>query len=192
MIFCTQCGHQNDDQAQICANCGTALKRTAGSSASAPPYATPGSEAQSGPSWATPSYGASGYEMQQQPARPGFLSAVGENREPVMVLLLPFVTCGIYGMYWWYVTITEIKNALNRQDINPGMELVLGIVTCGIYFVYLAYKYPQLLLEMQDRVGLPRNDISTISLLLSVFGLYPVASFMIQTELNKIWDTARR
>ncbi len=105
------------------------------------------------------------------------------------VLLLTLFTCGIYGWVWWFSVATDVKNALRREDINPGMELVLSFVTCGIYMIFLYYKYPQLMLEMQDRVRMPRNDISTVSLLLGIF--FPLAAiFIIQTELNKIWDAA--
>nr|MBA3805270.1 hypothetical protein [Acidobacteriota bacterium] len=62
----------------------------------------------------------------------------------------------------------------------------------GLYFIYLAYRYPQLILEMQDRVRLPRNDISLVSIILAVCGLSMVSIFMIQTELNKIWEASGR
>lgn len=122
--------------------------------------------------------------------RGGGLFAVGEKRDPVMVLVLSLVTCGIYGIYWWIVTGNDIKNALGREDINPTMDIVLAFVTCGIWLIYMHFKYPQLILEMQDRTGVPRNDISVISILLAVFGLGLVAQMMMQTELNKVYDAA--
>ncbi|OLE52597.1 MAG: hypothetical protein AUG51_17395 [Acidobacteria bacterium 13_1_20CM_3_53_8] len=109
-----------------------------------------------------------------------------------MVIVFSIITCGIYAIWWWYTIMTEIKNSLGREDINPGLDLVLALVTCGLYLIYLHYKYPQLMLEMQDRAGLPRNDISVISLVLAVVGLGVVSLFMMQTELNKIWDAAGR
>lgn len=132
-----------------------------------------------------------GYEgnAQLQPWWGGGLFAIGERRDPVMVLVFSLLTCGLYSWYWWFVTATDVKNALRREDINPAMELVLSFVTCGIYLIFLYYKYPQMMLEMQERVRLPRNDISTVSLLLGIF--FPLAAmFIIQTELNKIWDAA--
>jgi hypothetical protein len=155
------------------------------------PYGAP-SSATSGSAYGDQAYGSGGspYPMQQAGYGGGGLFSIGEKRDPILVLVLTLVTCGIYGIYWWNVSITEIKNSLGREDINPAMELLLGFVTCGIYFIYLYYKYPQLLLEMQDRVRLPRNDISLISILLTVFGLGLVSIFMIQTEMNKIWDAA--
>ncbi|HEV2912665.1 MAG TPA: DUF4234 domain-containing protein [Pyrinomonadaceae bacterium] len=194
MIFCTKCGQQNDDAARNCANCGQPFGGQSGST----PFttATPGAGTQqpgSSPgAWASPAYGDPAYGMQQAAGggRPG-LYAVGEKRDPIMVLVLSFVTCGIYGLYEIYKVSSELRGALGRQDINPTLDVVLGVVTCGLYFIYLAYRYPQLIMELQDRVGQPRNDISLISIILAICGLSVVSIFMIQTELNKVWDAAR-
>ena len=137
-------------------------------------YQTPPPQGQ----WATPApYGQGIY-------------AVGEQREPVTVLLLSLVTCGIYGIYVLYQMSMEFRNALNREDINPQTDLILTIVTCGIWGIYLVYRNAKLTLEMQQRVGLPENDISTVAIILSVVGLYVVALFMLQGEMNKVWAQA--
>ncbi len=193
MIYCTNCGQQNADDARSCFNCGQAFTGQSSSTPFTTPGATPYGEPQPqqqppGTSpWGTPSYGA---PMQQRPG--GGLTAVGESRDPIMTIVLAIVTCGIYMYFWIYQTSTEIKNALGgREDINPTLDVVLSIFTCGLYIIYLAYRYPQLINELQDRAGQPRNDISTISIILAVVGLWIVSLFMIQTELNKVWDGAR-
>lgn len=172
------------------------------------PYATPndpyGSDPYSGAQsssttggsspYSDPAYsgGGSPYSMQQMgQGGGGGLFAIGEKRDPVMVIVYGLLTCGIYALYWWYMIITETKNALGREDINPAMELVLAFVTCGIYGIYLYYKYPKLFLDMQQRVGLPQNDMSTLCLVLAFCGpLGLLVPYLIQTELNKIWDAA--
>lgn len=185
MIFCTKCGQQNADDARTCFNCGNTFTGQGGST---PFTAPPPTDQQQGSPWGGPSYNA---PMQAHPG--GGLSAVGEKRDPAMVIVFGILTCGIYLYYWIYQTSLEIKNALGgREDINPTMDIVLTIVTCGLYFFYLAYRYPQLLLELQDRTAQPRNDISTISIILAVVGLGIVSLFMIQTELNKVWDAGAR
>jgi hypothetical protein len=120
----------------------------------------------------------------------GGLMAVGQKREPGMVILFTFLTCGIYGI-WWMVTYgNEVKAALGRQDLNPVMDLLIGIVTCGIWStIAFWYKYPKLIMEMQQRVGLPPNDISTMTLLLGIF-FAPASLYIVQSELNKTWDAA--
>ena len=183
MIYCTKCGQQNADDARGCFNCGQPFTGQAGST----PFTTPPPVGQqAGSPWGTPPPGS---PMQPRPG--GGLASVGEKRDPIMVIVFGILTCGIYLYFWIYQTSTDIKNALGgREDINPTMDIVLTIVTCGLYFFYLAYRYPQLLLELQDRTRQPRNDISTVSIILAVVGLGIVSLFMIQTELNKVWDAA--
>lgn len=185
MIYCTKCGQQNADDARSCFNCGQAFT---GQGSSTPFTAPPPVQQQPGSQWATPPGGS---PMQARPG--GGLTAVGEKRDPAMVIVFGIITCGIYLYFWIYQTSTDIKNALGgRDDINPTMDIVLTIVTCGLYGIYLFYRYPQLLLELQDRTSQPRNDISTISIILAVVGLGIISIFMIQTELNKVWDAASR
>lgn len=182
MIYCTKCGQQNADDARSCYSCGQPFT---GQASSTPFTTPPPAQQQAGSPWGTPP----GSPMQPRPG--GGLSAVGEKREPAMVIVFAILTCGIYMYFWIYQTSMDIKNALGgREDINPTMDIVLTIVTCGLYSFYLLYKYPQLLLELQDRTRQPRNDISTISIILAVVGLGIVSVFMIQTELNKVWDAA--
>jgi hypothetical protein len=209
MIACPSCGAGNAEGTRFCVKCGTTLptapapeawrqsgdlgqqqQQGAPSGGFAPGsqpggYQTPDPYAPATPSWQQPQG-----MMQQPQGYSAGLYAIGEKRDPMMVVLFTFLTCGIYGWYWLYMMITEVKNALGREDINPAMELVLSIVTCGIYMIYLFYKYPQMMLEMQDRAGRPRNDISMMSLLLAIFGLGIVSIAVIQSELNNIWDAA--
>lgn len=176
------------------------------------PYGTPppqppyGSQPYGDP-YANQPYGAPPYGDQQQPygglqpggsaggypgagGAGGGLMGVGQKREPGMVILFTFLTCGIYGI-WWLVTYAgEVKGALGRHDLNPGMDLLIGIVTCGIWStISFWYKYPKLIMELQRRVGLPVNDMSTTTLLLGIF-FAPAAIYIVQSELNKIWDAA--
>lgn len=105
-------------------------------------------------------------------------------RSPLMVVLLSFVTCGIYGLYWLYKTSTELKYAL-RNDNNPSLDLILIFVTCGIYHIYLLYRNGKQLLTLQRRFNLPENDTSLINLLLGIFGFGIIAFAITQDEMNK-------
>ena len=214
MIACPSCGAGNVEGTRFCVKCGTTLPassspapeswRQSGDLGSQQPQGAPSGGFAPGsqpPGYQTPDPYAPAAQTpwsqpQPQAMQPGYrgagLLAIGEKREPMMVVLFTILTCGFYGWYWLYTTGTEIKNALGKEDMNPAMDLVLGIVTCGIYMIYIFYKYPQMMLEMQDRAGRPRNDISMMSLLLAIFGLGIVSIAIIQGELNSIWDSAAR
>lgn len=207
MISCPSCGAENAEGTRFCVKCGTTLS-TAPSPESwrapsgdlnqtrlsdPPPVSEPQPEAPPvGGYQPSDPFAAPPAPVWQPGASAGHigLMSIGERREPVQVVIFTFLTCGLYAIYWWYTVITEIKNALNRDDINPATEILLGFVTCGIYAIYTYYKYPQLMLEMQDKAGRPRNDISMTSLLLAIFGLGIVSIAIIQSELNNIWDSA--
>ena len=112
------------------------------------------------------------------------------KRSPVAVLLLSIVTCGIYALYLVYQISCEVRDFRGDSTINPGLELVLSIVTCGLYEFYWFYKYGRLVFDMQQRVGVSApNDLSLILLILPIFGFGIVSMLLLQSELNRVWDT---
>jgi Domain of unknown function (DUF4234) len=162
-----------------------------------PSFMNPGYNPYAGQGAGAPGYGQQPYGMQPgvfggPPGAGGRLLAIGEKREPGMVLLFTFLTCGIYAIWWYHKYATEIKNALGRQDLNPGTDLLLTFVTCGIWGIIAFYsKYPKLITDMEMRVGMPPNDISSTTILLGIL-FAPAAIYIIQSELNKVWDVAAR
>lgn len=190
MIFCANCGQANDDAARACASCGL---RFTGQASSTPftttPFKTATDESERQRVFETEGTPSNQNALQeiQQASHANGLDAVGKKRDPLMVLALSLLTCFVYLIYWWYISGVEIKNALGREDLNPALDITLGLLTCGLYFVYLAYRYPQLIMEMQTRAGMPRREIAVVSLVLYIL-FAPVSGFMIQSELNKIWE----
>lgn len=105
-----------------------------------------------------------------------------------MVLILSFITCGIYGWIVIYQISDEIRQFTGDQSISPGLELLLCIVTCNLYLIYWCYKYSKLIYDMQLRTGVNMpNDISTVALILPIFGLYVISLLLMQSELNRVW-----
>jgi hypothetical protein len=182
MLICTRCGKENPETARSCLNCGA---RFGGQDEAAPFVTTRLDERGTTPlaenPWA---------QQELERARPHQqpLAAAGKKRDPLVVMILGFVTCYLYIFYWWYVTAADIKRATGRLDVSPQLELLLDILTCGAYSLYLSYKYPKIILEMQEQAQVQRNDTSLLSLLLSLFSLGPIACYFIQADLNKIWE----
>jgi hypothetical protein len=117
--------------------------------------------------------------------------ASGQQRNIALMIVFGLLTCGIHTLWWTYKIYEDVARDLGRTDINPLTEVLLSIITCNIYGIYLSYWYPQRILEMQVRRGLPRNDLSIICLLLSLFGLNLVSHALMQSELNRIWASGR-
>ena len=113
----------------------------------------------------------------------------GTVRSIPMLVILSIVTCGIYYFYWIYKTTDEIKNFMERDDINTTLELILSIVTCGIYTYYWYYKYGKIVyLEMTKKAGLDSTEDSTILLVILNLFMYVISAAILQDKLNSIWN----
>lgn len=102
------------------------------------------------------------------------------NRNIVVCIILTFVTCGIYGIYWMY-TLNQYACAVAPQEWKTdGMAVVLlSIVTCGIYGFYWNYK-----MGKAYSCANGGNDNSLMFVLLSVFGLSIVNYAIMQSDIN--------
>lgn len=113
----------------------------------------------------------------------------GTVRSIPMLVVLVIVTCGIYYIYWIYKTTEEIKNFMEREDINPTLELILSLVTCGIYTYYWIYKYGKMVnIEMPKKVGMDNSEDNTMLLVILAIFIYPVSVAIFQDKLNAIWN----
>ena len=112
---------------------------------------------------------------------------IGVERNVILVLLLGFVTCGIYSIVHWFLVAGEINRHSGQQKLNPGLDLLLAIVTCGIWTIVMCYQYSRALYEMQVAEGLTPTDNSMICLILAIFGMGFVPFLIIQNEMNDHW-----
>ena len=90
---------------------------------------------------------------------------------------LVILTLGIYTIYWFHQTATEIKAISGDKEISPGLLTVLIFVPFGIIYSY--YKYGELY-EKIDSENINRWIIFILSLV-----FLPAVWFIAQTELNK-------
>ncbi|MGE0791716.1 MAG: DUF4234 domain-containing protein [Sandaracinaceae bacterium] len=113
------------------------------------------------------------------------------ERNPVLVVVLSLVTCGLYGFYHAYITTQELCSFTGRTDINPTTELLLNIVTCGIFGMYIEYRNQQIIDELYKARGVAHEERAMIVGVLNVAtfvvgATYLVATFLYQDELNKV------
>ena len=113
----------------------------------------------------------------------------GTIRNPIQVVLLSIVTCGIYYYYWLYLTTKEINAAVNNQILDPMKVILFSIVTCGIYTIYWYYKMsPVVFKEMAEKSGAAvEEDKINLVFILSIF-LQIVSCYFLQIKLNEIWE----
>ena len=159
MAFCSNCGSQIPAGNRFCPNCGA----DNGEPAPAPNY-TRSTETPSG-----------GYRANIQ------------KRDVVVAIILSFVTCGIYGLVWFFNLVTDLNTAAQTpDDQTPGIVLLLCIVTCGIYGWIWLYKAGEKVDKIKEFNGEAPSNSAVIYLLLAIFGLAIVDYALIQSELNKV------
>lgn len=112
------------------------------------------------------------------------------KRSIPMCILLSFVTCGIYAIYWYYCVANDFYNERTENYVSttPVVTIILHIVTCGIYGIYTYYVWGKAMPEIFARRGRSTDDRSVIYLVLSLVGLQIVSMCLIQNDFNELAD----
>ena len=104
-----------------------------------------------------------------------------KSRNIVSAILLTFVTCGIYGIYW---TIMLAREAVSVKDANDNG---LVEIICMLFIPFLGFFLSEKkLAEGCAEKGIAHTDNSVIYLILGLVGLGIVNYCMLQSDLNKI------
>jgi len=107
------------------------------------------------------------------------------KNEPIVVLLLGFITCGLYLIYW-NIKASEVINAVAEKEvISQPIAIFAGCcMPVNLYFYYLAGK--EGLPKIYEKVGEAGKDQSVLLLILGFF--CPMVSAMIvQGDINKLY-----
>lgn len=110
-----------------------------------------------------------------------------QKRSIIVMLILSFITCGIYNLIWMYLARTEFQKLSGYSDINPALELLLTIL-CFPFFYFWVYKFSSDIARYQAETGRYVSDTGIINLLLAIFGLALVSELIIQSQLNELAD----
>lgn len=208
-MFCPNCGASIEDGIKFCPDCGAPITDTLNEDQqpmeSAVPPVTPqpaqdygntqqaygqadSQQAYQG-GYQQQNYGQQNYQQQnyQQPYGNVPMGG-GTNRSIVLCIVLSFVTCGIYGIYWMIKLNDEI-NALDGtpEDTSGGMVFLLTLVTCGIYGFYWMYKMGGKVDNIKAGMGEAPGSLasSILYLLLTFVGLAIVNYCLMQDTINK-------
>lgn len=102
------------------------------------------------------------------------------KRSVINVILFSILTCGIYSIYWFYVTAEELNSAERTQEplMNYIVALLLGIITCGIFEIYWTYKFFK---KVDAYTG---KDNWLVNFLLSIFLTPVVGMALAQDNIN--------
>jgi hypothetical protein len=108
---------------------------------------------------------------------------IGKPRPIGLTILLTIVTCGIYGLYWEYVTFEELKQH-NRKGLGGVVGLVIGILI-GIVNAFVLPSEIKAMYEEDGRSS-PVEPIHGLWVFLPIVG--GIIWFVkVQGALNDYW-----
>ena len=116
---------------------------------------------------------------------------IGKHRDPVVVIILSIVTCGIYALFWLYTVMEDVNRTSGQQRIDSTMLLILSII-CAPVMWFALYKVDQEMMRLAGENGTTYNSNFVLWLLLTFVcgvGTY-VAMYQLTNTYNEIW--ARR
>lgn len=117
----------------------------------------------------------------------------GTVRDPLVVLVLTVLTCGVYYLWWVYETSREIDEYLGDSTIPPLVHVLLFLVTGTLWGYVFDFLTAQRIVRMQERAGMTPKDNSVLYLILDLLGAGPigglglVSTLMQQSDLNAIY-----
>ena len=107
------------------------------------------------------------------------------RNDPVMVLILGLVTCGLYLIYWNIKAAEVLNKVADREAISPTVAAISGCcLPINVYFYYLC---GDLLPQLGEMIGNPHlKDKSTLLLILGIF-VPMIAAMIVQGHINEIY-----
>ena len=105
--------------------------------------------------------------------------------DPILVLVLSFLTCGLYLIYW-NIKVAEVFNAVaEREIISTPVAVFSGCCfPVNIYFYYIIGKDG--LPKVYQYTGELEKDQSALLIILGFF--FPFAAAMIvQGDINRLY-----
>lgn len=96
-----------------------------------------------------------------------------KRRSLLTLILLSIITCGIYGIIFWYNYADDMNKVCNgdgKQTQNYIIVILLSFITCGIYPIIWFYGLGNRLQENAPRYGLSFNENGTTVIMWMIFG----------------------
>ncbi|MBQ9778385.1 MAG: DUF4234 domain-containing protein [Clostridia bacterium] len=114
-----------------------------------------------------------------------------EKREIVSVILFSILTCGIYMLWWTYVTCTAMQQHGHKTSIPPILTVLLFLFFPVAGGALLALDADDNLNAIKETNGMQKTDNKILWLILGV--LIPIVLVgLVQYEINNMIDCSQR
>lgn len=120
-----------------------------------------------------------------------------KQRNYLVMVLLSIITCGIYGIIFWYQYTEDLNTVCNgdgKETQNYIIVILLNFITCGIYGLIWMYGIGNRLQENAPRYGHNFNENGTTVLLWYILGAflcfigYFYAQYILVKNMNALAD----
>jgi hypothetical protein len=118
---------------------------------------------------------------------------LGRLRHPLAVLILSYLTFGIYFCYWASRALGECNEFLGRKDIRPRAELSLMLIFPPYVLYVVVFLLPDAIRGAQTLAGVPETPELRQTIFFLLPGLFlglPLLAMISQEALNQIWLTS--
>ncbi|MCL2056569.1 MAG: DUF4234 domain-containing protein [Oscillospiraceae bacterium] len=109
-----------------------------------------------------------------------------QERGIALYIILSIITCGIFGIYWYYCIASDLYNNRHNIPTTPVLTIVLYIVTGGIYGIFVYYKWGQAMTALCREHSIPDEDRAILYVILALFGFSIINMALIQNDLNQL------
>lgn len=106
-------------------------------------------------------------------------------RSIATVIILSIVTCGIYGLYWLYVTASDLEREGQTNSASPTLQLLLAIFFGFVGYILFAIAADANLNSIKSRSGLMPSDNKVVYIILALF-IPVVLVGLVQNEINHL------
>ena len=84
-----------------------------------------------------------------------------KHRSLAKLIILSMITCGIYGIFFWWGYIDDINEVCvcdGKKSPNLIVVVLLSVFTCGLYYLFWLYKQGERLQAIAPDYGLILKD----------------------------------
>ncbi len=110
-----------------------------------------------------------------------------KKRSVAAVIILSIITCGIYMIYWTYVTCESLQKESGISKLPPILIMLLMLFVSPAGGALLGWDCNETVNIIKTKKGLPTKDNSVLWIVLgAIIGIVTVG--LVQYEVNQLLD----
>lgn len=113
------------------------------------------------------------------------------KRSVLSVIIFSIITCGIYLVWWTYVTCTALQQQGRKTAIPPVLTTLMMLFFSSVGGALLGLDADDNINAIKFAHGMPQTDNKILWVVLGIF--IPIVTVgLVQYEINNMIDTAQR